>query len=204
MVTTEERKKALAEYLGIDIEDVDETNYYDGLGFMTNDGDYLVCTYDEAYDLAVEDIKNCMDELGFDCFRESFRDLVADKFVYKKALADEVYDDLYYGYFDDLSEEELKDECEALGVEYEGEDMDKGDLVSVYMDNNGYDYDPVEYFRQFYNEKDLYMFLSDNGYLDEDAIADACISYDGIAHYLARWDGYEIELDNDLYAYRVN
>lgn len=203
MVTSEERKNALADYLGIDIDDVEETSYSE-LEFETSEGDYLVCTYDEAYDLAVEDIKNCMNDLGFDCFTESFRDNIVDRFVYKKALADEVYYDLYYGLFDSLSDDEIEDYCESLGVEYEGDDTNRDDLVSAYMDNNGYDYDPVEYFREFYNEKDLYMFLFDNGYLDEDAICDGAISIDGIAHFISTYDGDEIELSNDLYAYRTN
>lgn len=203
MVTQEERKKALAEYLDIYIEDVEDSSYNDSI-FETSYGDYLVCTYDEAYELAVEDIKGCMDELGFDCFTESFREHIVDAYVDKKNLADIVYYDLYFGLFDDLSEDELKDYCEYLDVLYEGEDTIKDDLVSSYMEKYGYDDDPVEYYRDFMTEKELYMFLQDNGYLDEDGICDEAIEFDGIAHFIASYDGEEIELNDDLYAYRVN
>ena len=41
-------------------------------------------------------------------------------------------------------------------------------------------------------------------YIDEDEIAQYVIDCDGIAHSLATYDGNEIELDSELYAYRIN
>ena len=40
--------------------------------------------------------------------------------------------------------------------------------------------------------------------VDMDAIVDECISQDGIAHFIAYYDGDEMDLGNGLYAYRLN
>lgn len=40
--------------------------------------------------------------------------------------------------------------------------------------------------------------------IDMDKIVDECISRDGIAHFVAIYDGKEIDLGNGLYAYRVD
>jgi hypothetical protein len=37
-----------------------------------------------------------------------------------------------------------------------------------------------------------------------DAIIDECIEWDGIAHFIARYDGDEIELNGGFFAYRIN
>lgn len=64
--------------------------------------------------------------------------------------------------------------------------------------------DPVEYFKELYYGDDFGKFLMDNNLISIDKIADACIDVDGIAHFIARYDGRELELDNDFYAYRVD
>jgi hypothetical protein len=40
--------------------------------------------------------------------------------------------------------------------------------------------------------------------IDMDEVVDQCIYEDGIAHFIARYDGEEHELGNGLYAYRTN
>lgn len=40
--------------------------------------------------------------------------------------------------------------------------------------------------------------------IDMDKVVDKCISRDGIAHFVAIYDGKEIDLGNGLYAYRVD
>ena len=37
-----------------------------------------------------------------------------------------------------------------------------------------------------------------------DEVVDQCIYLDGIAHFIATYDGKEHELGNDLFAYRTN
>ena len=65
--------------------------------------------------------------------------------------------------------------------------------------------DPVQYLIDNYGEEWLTDLLKDNSNLiDMEAIIDECISEDGIAHFLAKYDGEELELENGLYAYRTN
>ena len=42
------------------------------------------------------------------------------------------------------------------------------------------------------------------GHTNIDKIVDEAIKWDGIAHFISRYDGKEIDLGNGLYAYRQN
>jgi hypothetical protein len=41
-------------------------------------------------------------------------------------------------------------------------------------------------------------------YIDTDKVAEEAISEDGVAHFISYYDGEEIELGNNLFAYRLN
>lgn len=49
-----------------------------------------------------------------------------------------------------------------------------------------------------------YVYEGIEPYVDMEAVVDECISMDGIAHFVARYDGNEHDLGDGLYAYRVN
>ena len=47
-------------------------------------------------------------------------------------------------------------------------------------------------------------FAKENNAIDWDAVYDDVIDTDGIAHFVASYDGEELELDDDFYAYRID
>jgi hypothetical protein len=93
----------------------------------------------------------------------------------------------------DFGIEELRDEVrEFIAPSDEADYSEKIDYVEDYL---GLD--------TFKDEiRDISKGSSD--IIDIDVVADECIEEDGIAHFVASYDGEEIELDDDLYAYRMN
>ena len=47
-------------------------------------------------------------------------------------------------------------------------------------------------------------FVKNGPSIDMEVVVDKAIEEDGIAHFVARYDGKEIELDDDLFAYRID
>lgn len=64
--------------------------------------------------------------------------------------------------------------------------------------------DPYNYLLEFYDEDSLAKFLVEKGALDTEAMAEECVSCDGIPHLLASYDGEEIDLDGGFIAFRLN
>lgn len=177
----EERKLALAKHLGVE-PDYFEEESYDENAFSSKEynEEYLVLDENEAYDYAKRDIEEVFDDLGMESFTPSFQDWIKDN-----ALDEE--------YFDNILDEEIEyftnEEPDESMVEY----------VESYRDH------PVDYYVDTFGEEALTKLLKDKSYIiDMDAVVDECISQDGIAHFIARYDGEEIDLGNGLYAYRIN
>ena len=223
-ITDEERRKALADYLGIDIEDVEDAG---GDEFDTPDGDYLVLTEDEAYDRALDDIQDTIDDMGMDAFTDYFRDYIINNLLDDYRIREEAIVKGYEGYVEDI-EQESSDKFENRLIEelYENGFLHDGDFEdgedgkdyyrlkpSVDLDDKKYDYakwlaEDVIVSDWLYDTfggdgNAMYHWLEENEYVDWDEVKRQCIRDDGIAHFLADYDGKEIELEGGLRAYRI-
>lgn len=216
MPKTEDRIKALADYLEVEPDTIKVAYDYTDNLFETEDGEeYLVVTEEEAYEAAKDDIINFIDDLGIGGFTPGFQDWILENAVDTDFLYDYVredYDNYVYDIEDEPDDEygtRLAAECVENGLvseedfedgEYVG-DEDLGELLVTYLVDQVDDY--REWFVSNFGKDELNRVLQDAN-LDYDAIVDECISWDGIAHFIARYDGEEIELENDLFAYRQN
>lgn len=211
----EDRINELAKYLEVDPETIKES-YRENL-FETEDGEeYFVVDEDEAYELAREDIESLYDDIGLDAFTPSFQDWIIDNAVDTSFLEDFVRED-YQNYASDIETEDddeygtrLAQECVEAGLiseddfedgQYVG-DEDLVELLSEHLFEQVDDY--REWFEWNFGGEELARVLKDNMVIDMDAVVDECISEDGVAHFIASYDGYEIDLGDDLFAYRVN
>lgn len=221
----EERIQALAAYLDIDTSEV--SHLYDNV-FETSDGEeYYVVTSAEATVLAEEDIKSIFDDLGINSFTPGFKE-----WIIKNALQEEWFQDaveeLYLSYVDDLEYEDddiygtrLVQELVDVGLLsdddfVQGKDgepnysqlvnsVNLDDLKSEYAEILASDVDdPVEHCANTIGWEWVETAAKENDLYDIDAIVEACIEADGVAHFLARYDGEELDLGNGLYAYRCN
>ena len=226
----DERAVALANYLGINPDDV--TNSYDH-EYSTEDGDYLVLTEDEAYEEAKRQILDIIDDLGFNgTFGDNaqmVRSYVAQRGGVDDDWFEEFFEEDYTSYVDDIEDEgdntygnrliaEMYDNeiltDDDFNTDEDGEvdysslkdtvDMDgkKEEYVRFLVDSMGPDYGDQFMFN--FGEEEYDRVVEDYNLIDMDAVAEFCIQEDGVAHNIASYDGEEIELDNDFYAYRTN
>ena len=211
----EDRINALASYLEVDPSTITD-GYTENL-FETEDGEeYFVVTEDEGRELARQDIENVFDDLGLEAFAPDFQDWILNNAVDTSFLEDFVRED-YQNYAYDIESESddeygtrLAAECVENGLiseedfedgEYIG-DEDLQELLTEYLCDQVTDY--REWFEWNFGGDELSRILKDNLVVDMDAIVDECLTWDGVAHFVASYDGDEIELGDDLYAYRVN
>lgn len=203
-----ERVQALADYLGIDASEVKPMSYSE-YEFETDEGDYLVVDESEARELAEEDIRNLFDELGLDSFTPDFRD-----WIIMNALDTDWFEDAvkesYENYVENIEYEEgrLEEELLDAGIITEediengyDEDDAKERYVDYLVDGAG---DPVDYCGDNFGWDWVSEVATQHNLFDLDKFVEECIYQDGVAHFIARYDGNEIELDNGLYAYRTN
>jgi hypothetical protein len=221
----DERIQALAEYLGIDPSEI--SNIYDN-EFETPEGDYLVVDEDEARELAEDSIRNIFDDLGLDSFTPDFKD-----WIIMNALDNEWFEDAVRESMESYMED-IEDEASSMGydnrlieemhdhgvirdddfeIDEDGEpnlrelkediDVDylKEDYLDILVDNAG---DPVDYCADSFGWDWVTEMATQHNLIDMDEVVDQCIQEDGVAHFIARYDGDEIELENGLYAYRTN
>lgn len=215
----DERRTALAKYLNAPVDTI--TRGYRDEVFETEDGEeYFVVDEDEARQLAIEDAENFIEEVGITGFTESFQEWIFDNAV-KKDWFEYVLDEYNDSYIYDITLEEARDdrypsrlveEAVEAGIisEEEGENFDmssdeKYDLQDKYKTylNDQVD-DPIQWYRDMVGDRDFNETIVENGLTDDYAIAEEEVDVDGIAHFLASYDGEEIELDNGLFAYRIN
>jgi len=218
MPNAEERINALANYLEVDPSTIKVAGDYTDNIYETEDGEeYWVGNEDEAREATKEDIENFIDDLGIEGFTPDFRDWIYENAI-DLDLEEYVLED-YLSYAKDIEDEpddeygtRLAAECVEAGLiseedfengEYTG-DEDLEELLGQHLAGQVDNY--AEWVVNNFGSDYLKDFLDKYGYgsIDYDAITDEAISWDGIAHFLARYDGEEIELEDGLYAYRQN
>lgn len=179
MPNREERVNALAKFLEVEPETIQDS-YRENL-FETEDGEeYFVVTEDEGYELAKEDIESFIDDLGIQGFTPDFQEWIFENAVDENFIDSAIDEEIDY-------------------LRSDGEDEDTADWLED-LDYIG----KVNYFKDSWGEQDFSKWISDNNAFDFDAIADEAISWDGVAHFVASYDGVETELEDGLFAYRLN
>lgn len=210
IVDDDMKAQALLDYLkedGIAPEEatVDEiTVIEDGKMFGYDGYEYIVGTSDEAHDWAIEDVKNLWDDIGFQSFSEDFQEQVLDNDrLFDMNRLQEIMDEDIENYVNEFTEDELDEYCDTYHIDPEDKDDDEKRSLLMEAMTESYD-SPVQYFRDMFGEKEFSDFIVEQGLLDVDAIAEEVVRVDGCANSLAGYDSKEIDLGNDLYAYRWN
>lgn len=212
-----EKRDALAEYLG----EEGEIRYMDNdLFVLPMGGSYLVYTDEEADAKAKEEVINSIDDMGIEAFTPDFRQDIIDNQMVDVDWFDDAMEESYDFYADDIMSEDgehgnrLFDEMIEEGVISEEDVTEDGELVDgidldekkeEYVDHlrNQSEYaSAVDWYIDMFGTDAFSQVAKEHGLFDYDAIAEEVIRLDGRGHLLAAWDGDELELPNDFYAYK--
>lgn len=212
IVDDDMKAQALLDYLkedGIAPEEatVDEiTVIEDGKMFGYDGYEYIVGTSDEAHDWAIEDVKNLFDDMGIQSFSESFQEqILNDENMLNMSKLKDMMGWEIDDYVNSMDEEEVLNSLESFVDN--PEEIDEDERYEVLRDEMASNYaeDPINrWYKQFMSDEEFSKYLVEQGLLDVDAIAEEVVRVDGCANSLAGYDGEEIDLGNDLYAYRWN
>jgi len=209
--STEARIQALADYLEIDPEEIEEidTNEFDVDGKT-----YLVLTDDEADEEFDASVRNLWDELGLSGLGD-IANTIIENCIDDDQLEDYVRRDIENYVYDSMADEEVVYECIDEGIVDEedvyNEDEDLRDdidfddlrdkLIEEKFDNVD---DYVEYLRDMGFEDSFFADYIDDDKAVETIKDSADVNGNGRGQELSYYDGREIDLGNGLYAYRRN
>lgn len=209
-----ERIGALAKELKIDPSEVEVNDVLENTFSLKDGRTYMVVDEDEAREAVVNEIDVLLDDLGIEGFTPAFQEWIKENALDTNWFEDTIRES-NQSYVEDIEDEDgeygsrLLEELVETGLytveEVESEDFDVEEAKERYVDYLSDVDDPIEYFIDNYG-KETFKYALKHGDIDLDiqAIADEAIVWDGVAHFLARYDGREIELDNGLFAYRVD
>ena len=172
-----DKKTALAQYLEIEEDEIEELS--DG-EFETSEGDYKVLTDEEADKECHDIIEMFLDDMGLETFTPSFQDWIINNALDESEVEDFINSEL--DYFENIEpDEDMVDYLNSL------DDLDS----------------KVNYIKDLYGDAEGFNDWAQDK-LDVDKIVEEEIDLDGRGHLIAAYDGEEIELPGDLYAYRTN
>lgn len=195
-------------------------SYYD---ISTEDGEeYIVADHDAARELAEEDVREVYNDLGLESFAPDYKDYVLVNFVKDEPFWDAMHES-NESYVDDIKSEgsdkyesRFVEELVERGIASNDDLEERNGVISLKdglmddmtdklvesMDEN-YD-DATQWFINNFGEEEFKDFAERNNALDVDRMVSDVVDTDGIAHFISSYDETEIELDDDMYAYRIN
>ncbi len=208
----EARKQALAKYLEVNPELIESNGDNE---FSYDGATYKVLTDSEADYEAEEAIRGYWEDVGLDGIGGYLHDWILENAIDEDSLEDIVRDDITNDIYDWLSDEEVVDNCIEEGIVSEDEVHDEDGNIKDDVDIDDLREQLSEY---RFNQVDSYAeYLRDAGFgdeyfvdfIDDDLVIDALkddadVNGSGRGQELAYYDGEEIELDGNLFAYRID
>lgn len=188
---------ALLNYLGETTEttEVETLKHDDNKTVFIDGAEYLVLTDEEADQEYYEYQMNLIDDLGLDSFSDWARDEILNHHTTSdyQNLFDEIQEESMTCYIDDLRHmDELEEEMENAGCDNEDE------FLEYLCDQE----DSVDYFKFNFGNDEYERIIKENDLIDWDSVIEWVKDLDGRG-IMAGYDGIEMELENDLYGYRI-
>jgi hypothetical protein len=171
---------------------------------------------DVAEEMAVEEVREDIEYQPENFNRDFLMDFVdVDDFLvvdieninydYVKDIEDESNDKYANRLIAELIEYGLISENEALTTDpTELSDEYSQDYIDLLTSEQIGDDNGVQYFIDNFGEDEFFKIVIDNNLIDFENASQDAVNMDGIAHFLARYDGETIYLDNNVVAYRTN
>ena len=205
------RLEALAKYLEVSVKDIEAL---DNNEFEVEGMTYRVLTDEEADEEFDERVREYWEDYGIEGVGESFKDWIIENALDEDALAEFVSEDIWQ-LVQDMADEEVVDECVSEGIISEEDaytddmdlrdDLDLDDLRQQLVDSR---YDSIDDYGEYLRDTGLDMSFFED-YIDDELVIDALkdeidVNGSGRGQELAYYDGEEHDLDNGLFAYRID
>ena len=189
---------ALLNYLGETMEtaEVETLKHDDNKTVFIDGAEYLVLTDEEADQEYYEYQMNLIDDMGLDSFSDWAKDEILNHHTTSdyQVLFNEILEESMTCYIDDLRHmDELEEEMKNAGCDNEDE------FLEYLCDQE----DSVDYFKFNFGQDEYNRIIIENNLIDWDSVIQWTKDIDGRG-IVAGYDGIEIELENNLYAYRIN
>lgn len=166
-----------------------------------NGYEYLVFTdYEDAEQRAIEYAEEIMIDCG-----------LTDNLIFEADLQGLINNQWFVDFWEEQHSFIAYDEgIEYIATEEELEQMEAGELTEEEIRENYFNSlqssikgQEIDEFKFQFGEEYFNNLIIKENLIDTEALAKWCVDMDGVAHYLASYDGEEIS-ENNLYLYRVN
>lgn len=210
------KRDALADYFG----EEGEVRYDKDMDlFILPDGRaYFVYTGDEADQKAKEEVINYIDDMGIEAFTPDFQQDIIDNQMVDDDWFDDAMKESYEFYADDIMSEDgehgnrLFDEMIEEGVISEEDVTEDGKLVDgIDLDEKKEEFveklcenwdNGVQWYIDNFGEGDFSDVCKEHDLYDYDEIAETAVRWDGRGHFISYYDGDELAIGDDLFAYK--
>ena len=184
-----------------DIEDIQEIDAKNNMIILDNNQEYLY--FDKYEDAEATAVQYCVDIIQ-DCglsddliFQAEIQGLID-----KKWFADfwyEVHEQMTYN--DDIDYIATNEEMEQL----ENGEISEEEIRDAYFNSlqDSIKGQEIEEYKFQVGDQEFNKTILSNDLIDIDALAQYCVDVDDVAHFLAAYDGEELEYNN-YYLYRLN
>lgn len=198
-----ERVIKLLDYLKLDHNTEVEEVEYSETTYVVDDTEYLVLTNEEADEAHEEYIESFLDDCGIAGFSKFTQEYILENFVDTRWF-DEAMRESYESYVSDIRDEESYSDDFETRLEEEMAEADCEDEES-YIDYlcSQYD-DATEWYKENFGESDFSEAVKEYCSIDVAKVSEFCIEQHGRGHNLATYDGIELNLGDDYYAYRID
>ena len=184
-----------------DIEDIQEIDAKNNMIILDNNQEYLYFNnYEDAEATAVQYCVDIIQDCGLSdnlIFQAEIQGLID-----KNWFADfwyEVHEQMAYN--EDIDYIATYEEINALEAgEIIEEELRETYFNSLQSSINGQE---MEEYKFQFGDQEFNKIILSNDLIDIDALAQYCVDVDGVAHFLAAYDGEELETNN-IYLYRYN
>lgn len=179
-----------------EIEVLTNGDYIDLNGY-----EYLVFNnYEDAEQMAI----TYAEEIMLDCG-------LTDNLIWEAELQDLIDNQWFIEFWNDIHSDMAYNEgiYDIMTAEqydlYEEGDLTEEEIREDYFDTlqSSIKGQEIEEFKYQFGDEYFHQMIKEENLIDITALAKWCVDMDGVAHYLASYDGEEIS-ENNLYLYRVN
>ena len=194
-------KKLRGLLLQVEVMEGSEIKVLDNNTFEVDGAEYLVLSEDEREKEFYNYQESLIEDMGLDAFSEWAQDYIIGNFVNDEWFMDVMVE--YYGdYILGLNEEPADDEkfenrLEEELVNYNCEDEEG--LLDYYCSLE----EPTEWFLNNFGQNEFNTIVKENNLINWEDVINWVAREDGY-NCLADYDNEELELQDNLYAYRIN